>query len=62
MEHFACLTWSDCHKVEAGRGSQLKGDTGGPVADVVHRLLDQGLVLPRKCNVIKQPMHLGNVL
>ena len=46
-------------------GGRDKCDTGGPVADVVHRLFYQLLMLPERLNqsnqLLKIQNHLGNV-
>ena len=64
---YVLLTWSNGHKVGAGGSAWYKGDAGGSVADVVHRLLYQVLVIPavwntKKCSQTFQLMHLGNDL
>ena len=56
----AWSTWNNCHIVKAGGCARNKGDAGGSVADVVHCLLDQGPVPPRKyyvtnCSQTLQP-------
>ena len=53
------------HVVDEGGGGD-KGDAGGSVGDVLHRLFHQLLVLPKKFNqqnyLLKFKTHLGNVL